>query len=241
MFILGAICCRAGSKGVKDKNIKCLDGKPLISYTIETALQCELLDDITVSTDSETVMKMAEQYEIKNIFKRPAELATDTASKWNVFIHLLETYEMRSGIKIDYIVDMDVTVPLKTREDIEGAIQTAIKNPVADVIITGYEPDRNPYFNMVEIGDDGFAHIVKQPHESIVSRQDAPVVYSLTPAAYVIKKEALYKYEHWSKAKCIIHPVPRERAIDIDTEMDFKIVEFFYHADKILEFVNVRQ
>src|SRR5438477_432480 len=126
MFLLGTVCCRAGSKGVKNKNIKLLCGKPLVAYTLETALLCILTDDIIVSTDSETVAEIARQYGVKFIINRPPELATDEASKWPVFIHVLETYEKTKQVRVDYIIDMDATAPLKTKDDIEGAIQTAL-------------------------------------------------------------------------------------------------------------------
>lgn len=226
MFILGTICCRGGSKGVKGKNIRPLKGKPLIAYTVEAALASGLLNDVIVSTDSELIADAARQAGIKTIIERPADLASDTASKWPVFIHALEAYEQLTGTPVDYMVDMDVTVPLKTSEDIDGAIQAALNDTETDVVITGYEPERNPYFNMMEVRDDGFAEIVKKSTKPIVRRQDAPAVYSLTPAAYVVKKETLYTVEHWSQAKCKIYPIPRERAIDIDTEIDFEIVEF---------------
>jgi len=226
MFILGTICCRGGSKGVKGKNVRPLQGKPLIAWTVETALKCRLLNDVIVSTDSEAIAEAAKQAGVKTLLQRPAELASDTASKWPVFIHAIEEYEKLTGNKVDYLVDMDVTVPLKTSADIDGAIQLALNDKEAEVIITGYHPERNPYFNMMEIREDGFAHIVKQTAKPIVRRQDAPVVYSLTPAAYVVKKEAFYAADHWSRAKCKIYPIPRERAIDIDTEIDFTIVEF---------------
>lgn len=226
MFILGTICCRGGSKGVKGKNIRPLKGRPLITYTVEAALASQLLNDVIVSTDSELIADAAKQAGIKKTIQRPADLASDTASKWPVFIHALEEYERLTGITVDYLVDMDVTVPLKTSNDIDGAIQAALNNPVTDVVITGYEPERNPYFNMMEVQEDGFAEIVKKSAKPIVRRQDAPEVYSLTPAAYVVKKEALYTVEHWSQAKCKIYPIPRERAVDIDTEIDFDIVEF---------------
>ncbi len=226
MFILGTICCRGGSKGVKGKNIRPLKGVPLIAYTVKTGLQCHLLNDVIVSTDSDEIALAAKTAGIKTIIQRPAELASDTASKWPVFIHAVEEYEKLTGVTVDYLVDMDVTVPLKTPADIAGAIQTALDDNTADVVITGYEPERNPYFNMMEIAADGFAHIVKQSEKPIVRRQDAPTVYSLTPAAYVVKKQALYNFSHWSRAKCKIYPIPRERAVDIDTEVDFNIVEF---------------
>jgi N-acylneuraminate cytidylyltransferase/CMP-N,N'-diacetyllegionaminic acid synthase len=226
MFILGTICCRGGSKGVPGKNIKLLNGKPLIAYTIETAIASSLLNDVIISTDSEVIADTAKQFGANVPFMRPNDLATDTASKWPVFIHAVETYEKMYGVTVDYLVDMDVTVPLKTPIDINGAIQKALDDTNVDVVITGYEPERNPYFNMMEIRPDGFAEIVKKGVKPIVRRQDAPEVYSLTPAAYVVKKSALYEFEHWSKAKCKIYPMPRERAVDIDTEIDFKIVEF---------------
>lgn len=226
MFILGTICCRGGSKGVPGKNIKPLLGKPLIAYTIEEAQKSSLLNDTIVSTDSEEIAAVAKQFGIKETLERPAALATDTASKWPVFIHALETYEQQHNMKVDYLVDMDITVPLKTAEDIDGAIQLALNDAAVDVVITAYEPERNPYFNMMEVGENGFATIVKKSSKPIVRRQDAPSVYSLCPAAYVVKKEALYKYDHWSNANCKLYVMPRNRAIDIDTALDFKLVEF---------------
>jgi N-acylneuraminate cytidylyltransferase/CMP-N,N'-diacetyllegionaminic acid synthase len=231
-MILATICCRGGSKGVPGKNVKLLHGKPLISYTIETANKSALISDLIISTDSDEIADAAKSAGAKVPFMRPEHLANDTASKWPVFIHAVEEYEKLTGATVEYLVDLDVTVPLKTAEDIDGAIQRAKDNPQVDVVITGYEPERNPYFNMMEVKDNGLAEIVKKTEKPIVRRQDAPEVYSLTPAVYVIKKSALYDYEHWSKAKCMVHPIPRERAVDIDTEIDFKIVEFLMEYTK---------
>jgi CMP-N,N'-diacetyllegionaminic acid synthase len=225
-MILATICCRGGSKGVPGKNIRDLKGKPLIAYTIASAKNTSLIDDLIISTDDERIADVAKQYGALVPFMRPADLASDTASKWPVFIHAVETYEQLTGKTVDYLVDLDVTVPLKNAQDINGAIELALNDTSVDVVITGYEPERNPYFNMMEVNKDGYAEIVKKGERPIVRRQDAPQVYSLTPAAYVVKKSALYEFEHWSKAKCKIYPMPRERAVDIDTEIDFRIVEF---------------
>lgn len=225
-MILGTICCRGGSKGVLGKNIRPLNGIPLIVYTIATAKKSKYLNDLVVSSDSEDILNIAKENGIENTLVRSQELATDTASKWPVFINAVEEYERLSGKKVSYIVDMDVTVPLKTTDDIDKAIELALQSPEIDVVITGYEPERNPYFNMMEINGSGFAEMVKKTAKPIVRRQDAPKVFSLTPAAYVIKKEALYNYQHWSEAKCMISEMPRERAVDIDTELDFKLIEF---------------
>ena len=231
-MILGTICCRGGSKGVPGKNVRLLNGIPLVGHTILQARDSQLIDELLISTDSPEIGKVALEYGARFPFLRPLDLASDTASKWPVFIHALEYFEKESGKTVDYIVDMDVTVPLKTKHDIEKAIQLAKSRPDVDVVITGYEPERNPYFNMMELGENGYAQIVKTSSKPIVRRQDAPKVYSLSPAAYVIKKSALYNYEHWSKAKCLISPMPRERAIDIDSEFDFQLIEFILQNKK---------
>lgn len=225
-MILATICCRGGSKGVPSKNIRLLNGVPLIGHTILQANKCSNIEDLIISTDSAEIAKIAQSYGAEVPFLRPDNLASDTASKWPVFIHALEHYEKTTGKTVDYLVDLDVTVPLKTSEDIDAAITLARSRPDVDVVITGYEPERNPYFNMMEINEEGYAEIVKKSDKPIVRRQDAPVVYSLSPAAYVVKRSALYEYEHWSKAKCLISPMPRNRAIDIDSEFDFQLVEF---------------
>lgn len=231
-MILATICCRGGSQGVPGKNIKLLNGKPLIAYTIETAKRSALINKLIISTDDYAIAAIAKEYGASVPFMRPDDLASNTASKWPVFIHAVEAYEKLTGETVDYLVDLDVTVPLKNSHDIDGAIQMALSDTAIDVIITGYEPERNPYFNMMELGRDGLAKIVKKGSRPIVRRQDAPKVFSLTPAAYVVKKSALYDYEHWSKARCKIFEIPRERAIDIDTEIDFKIVEFLMSYTK---------
>lgn len=226
MFILGTICCRAGSKGVPGKNIKPLNGKPLIAYTIEVARQLPILNDLIVSTEDNDIATIAKQYGIEKILHRPASLAADDTSKWHVFRDVVVKYENEFGHCIDYIVDMDVTVPLKNTADISAAIQLALDNENADVVITAYEAERNPYFNMMEIKENGFAGVVKNTAMPVTGRQDAPKVFSLTPAAYVIKRNALFEKEHWSRASCLLSPMPRERAIDMDTLFDFEFIEF---------------
>lgn len=232
-MILGSICCRGGSKGVPGKNIKPLLGKPLIEYTIETGLKSKLIDELIVSTDSDSIAAIARSAGAVVPFMRPAELATDTANKWDVFKHLCESWELINNNTIDYLVDLDVTVPLKTEHDIDEAIRMALLYPDTDVVITGYDPERNPYFNMMEMKDDGTCHLVKNSTIPIVRRQDAPVIYSLTPAAFVIKRSAIFNLTHWSQGRCRISPMDRYRAIDIDTEFEFELVEFFMKKNKL--------
>lgn len=230
-MIVASICMRGGSKGVKGKNYKNLLGKPLLSYTIECAKKSSLLEDIVISSDSDLILELSGNYLPKdNLFKRDSKLATDTSSKWEVFRDLVLQYEKKNNVKISYLVDLDVTVPRRLPEHIDNCIKLS-KQTDSDVVITGYEPERNPYFNMMEEQEDGTAVIVKKSIKPIKNRQEAPNVYSLTPAVYVIKREALFKYDHWSNATCRILPIPRELAIDIDTELDFKLVEFLINEN----------
>ena len=232
-MILGCICCRGGSKGVPGKNIRPLLGKPLIEYTIEAGLKSTMIDELIVSTDSEEIASIARSAGAKVPFLRPSQLATDTANKWDVFRHLCESWESINNKTIDYLVDLDVTVPLKTEQDIDEVICMALSYPDTDVVITGYDPERNPYFNMMEVTTDGTSKIVKRSEKPIVRRQDAPKVYSLTPAAFVIKRSAIFNLTHWSQGKCRVYPMDRYRAIDIDTEFDFELVEFIMQKSKL--------
>lgn len=223
--IVGTICARGGSKGVTRKNIRPLNGKPLIYYTIECARLCPELDRTIISTDDDEFAQIARQYGAEVPFLRPAKLAQDTSSKWDVFRHAVETLEAQGNRRVDVLVDLDTGVPLRKPEDISMCINTILESD-ADVVVTAYVPDRNPYFNMVEVDTEGYARVSKPVEKAIARRQDAPQVYGLSPAAYAIRRDALWKYDHWAHSKMKICVIPHERAVDIDTELDFRFVEF---------------
>lgn len=224
--IVGAICARGGSKGVARKNIRPLNGKPLIYYTIECARSCPELDRTVISTDDNEFAQIARQYGADVPFMRPAHLAQDTSSKWDVFRNLVETLELIDQRRVDILVDLDTGVPLRMPEDITACIQTILEDDDVDVVVTAYTPDRNPYFNMVEVNAEGYATVSKPMEAAITRRQDAPKVYGLSPAVYAIRRDALWKYDHWAHSKMKICLMPHERAVDIDTELDFRFVEF---------------
>jgi len=231
LTIVGAICARGGSKGVPRKNLKYLAGKPLIAHTIECARACPLFDRIVTSTDDAEIADVARQHGSEVPFLRPSHLAQDDSPKWAVFRHLVQNLEQMTGGHVDVLVDLDTGVPLRQPADIVGCVEQLLSGD-AEVVATAYEAERNPYFNMVELGTDRFAKIVKPPAKPIANRQSAPQVYSLSPAVYAIVRDALWQYEHWSEAKLQIYPLPRERAIDIDSEFDFALVEYLMHAQK---------
>lgn len=224
MYVVGAICARGGSKGVPRKNLREIGGRSLLAHAVACAQEARTLHRIVVSTDDAEMAAAARRYGAEVPFMRPAELAQDQTSKWDVFRHLVSTLEGQDGRRVDVLVDLDTGVPLRRPDDVDGCVNQLLAGS-AEVVVTAYEPERNPYFNMVEPGPDGFCRIVKQPAEPIVARQAAPPVYALSPAVYAITRDALWRVEHWSQARLQVYPIPRLRAIDIDTEADLRLVE----------------
>lgn len=225
--IVACIFARGGSKGVPRKNIRLLTGKPLIAYSIEVALECELIDEVIVSTDDPEIADISRQYGAKTPFLRPPELAGDISPvlySWQHAIRMLNAREDHR--KIDVFVALPPTSPLRNADDIRKSIMTFSKD-ACDVVITVKDADRNPYFNMVSIDRDGYANLVIPPQNGrrFTRRQDAPVVYDMTTVAYVASPEYILKTEHILSGRVKTVLVPGERALDIDTELDFKIAE----------------
>lgn len=223
-MILGAVCARGGSRGVPGKALRRLKGRSLIAIAVDCALRCGDLDAVTVSTDDRTVAEEAHQHGADVPFLRPGRLAESRTPKWLVFRHLVDEWEKRHACKVEILVDLDVSVPLRIPEDISRCIHTLTRGE-ADVVMTAFKPVRNPYFNMVECDPGHGCRIVKQPPDPVHNRQEAPTVYGLSPAVYAIRRRALDAFEHWSLASMDVVEIPRTRAWDIDEDIDFKIVE----------------
>ena len=220
MKTIVTICARGGSRGVPGKNVRLLRGKPLIVHTIEHALACPAIEGIYVSTDSAQVAEIAYAAGAIVPYMRPAELATDAAPKVPVIEHLVD-FLQKSGKSIERIVDLDPTSPLRTVDDIQACLD--LFDDQTDVVITGYEAEKNPYFNMVEMKSDGNIGVVKTPPSAIAGRQGAPAVFSMNASIYVWRREALARGLWGGRVK--LHVMPRERSIDIDSEIDFALVE----------------
>lgn len=220
MTTVCTICARGGSKGVPRKNVRTLWGKPLIAHTIAQAQACDLIDAIYVSTDDDEIAQIARDCGAIVPFKRPAELATSEAGKLAVIIHLVDHIEA-SGVNVTRVVDLDPTSPLREVDDITNAV--ALLEDDTDVVITGYAADKNPYFNMVEAKEDGNFRLVREPEGAVLSRQVAPAVYSMNGSVYVWHRETLAS-GLWS-GRTKLYEMPHERSVDIDNEIDFKLVE----------------
>lgn len=224
MRILSTICARGGSRGIKNKNIRPLLNKPLIAHTIEQVKAWGKADRIVCSSDSEEIKRIARQYGAETPFTRPEKLSGDTVLKKYVVRHCLNFCEKENNIKYDYILDLDCTSPLRLVSDIERAFNQ-LHNSDADLLISAYKADRNPYFNMVEFDDKGFLHLCKRPKVPIVARQQAPLVMALNASFYFYRRKFLLKECDVMDGKVIIYEMP-DTSIDIDREIDYKFIEF---------------
>jgi len=218
------ICARGGSKGVKNKNIRELAGKPLIAHTIEQARSSGLFELIAVSSDSSEILDTARRLGADLMVERPAELATDTAAKLPAIRHCVEEAEKFKGRRFNIVVDLDVTSPLRLPEDIRGAVELLESRGITNVI-TGTPARRSPYFNLVELGEDGVVRLSKPLASPIVRRQDSPQCFDMNASIYVWLRDALFDHPAVFAADTRLYLMPEERSIDIDSELEFEFVE----------------
>lgn len=219
------ICARGGSKGVKNKNIRSLHGKPLIAYSILQAKETGLFDAVAVSSDSAEILAAAAAWGADYLIERPDELATDQAAKLPAICHCVLEAERRAGISFDIVVDLDATSPLRTADDIVQCVRLLESCGVSNVI-TGAPARRSPYFNLVELDENGFARLSKKLKQPVVRRQDSPKCYDMNASVYVWKRESLLASPAVFNPDTLLYEMPEERSIDIDSELDFKMVEF---------------
>jgi len=223
--ILCTICARAGSKGVKNKNIRDLHGKPLIAYTIEQARATEIFNHIVVSTDSDEIAEIAIEYGAEVFFKRSSEMASDTAGKLQVIRDAFIRSEAHYDKKFDYLVDLDATSPLRIVEDITTCVDK-LRNSDFNNIITAAPSRRSPYFNMVELDIDDNVRLSKSLNNNVTRRQDSPQVFDMNASIYVWNRQAILNDESVISEKTGLYVMPEERSLDIDSELDFTIVSF---------------
>jgi CMP-N-acetylneuraminic acid synthetase len=224
MKYIALICARGGSKGLPGKNIKPLNGTPLIGWSIKIAKKVERVSRVIVSTDSEEIAKIALEYGAEVPFMRPQELALDDSSEWLVWRHAINYLESQHGEKIDSLVVLSVTAPLRSVGDVNSCIDVFEKGEV-DSVITVSEANRNPYFNMVVNDNKGYSSLVILPDNKITRRQDSPKVFDMTTVAYVVNTDFIKTFNGIFDGKVRSVCIPTERAIDIDTMLDFRIAE----------------
>ena len=335
---LCSVCVRGGSKGVPFKNIRPLLGKPLLIHSLDQARESGLFDYIVVSSDSEDILQLAEDWGVDHSIERPADLVTDTAAKLPAIQHCFSTAETMSGIRFDTVVDLDATSPLRNQSDLKGALELLESGDSVTNVITGTPARRSPYFNLIELDESGSVHLsgirlrwkemlvppeislqdvldiiartgqiafVVDPllhllgtvtdrdvrtallqgaklkdtvknimnlhpttasdqmdeeeiwslfHQTnllhipvldkenrlvsvrsmgaIVRRQDTPPCYDLNASIYAWWRDSLLSARHVIQPKTRLYVMPDERSVDIDSELDFRWVEFLMNDQR---------
>ncbi len=221
MKVLTIIPARGGSKGIPHKNIKPLNGKPLIYYTIDCARAICDDEDICVSTDDSEIIKCVEDYGLKVPFVRPAELATDTAGSYEVLLHALDFYE-KQGRYYDVVLLLQNTSPFRTSIHVNEALE--LYKPEIDMVVSVKETSSNPYYNCFEENDKGFLKISKGDG-LYTRRQDVPKAYEYNGAIYVINPASLKKMPLGKFSKKIKYVMDDIHSVDLDNMIDWKFAE----------------
>jgi CMP-N,N'-diacetyllegionaminic acid synthase len=231
---LVTICARGGSKGIPGKNIRPLNGLPLIAYTIKTATEiAKSIDaDVILSTDSTEIKSVAANYGLRTEYVRPEHLANDRAGKIDAIVDALAFSENSWGRQYDYVIDLDVTSPIRTQGDVLKALDQLKSIPDALNIFSVSPANRNPYFNMVELDANGYAQVVKNTG-NIKSRQAAPRVYDMNASFYIFRKR-------FFEEGCRVSTTPKSLAyvmdhlcFDLDHEIDFLFMDYLVRENII--------
>ncbi len=236
MNILITICARGGSKGIPGKNIKILGGKPLIAYTIDTANKVKekyTSTAVALSTDSEEIKNVAAKYGLKTSYTRPDRLAGDNVGKIDAIQDVLFFHEKLHNMKYDYVLDMDVTSPLRNLEDIEKALTILQQDKEALNIFSVSEANRNPYFNMVEKKESGYYEAVKSLESNFLTRQSSPKVYDMNASFYIYRR-SFFEEGHKGAItkKSLIYVVPHV-CFDLDHPIDFDMMSYLVDNNKL--------
>jgi CMP-N-acetylneuraminic acid synthetase len=223
------IAARGGSKGIPNKNIKIINGKPLIAYTIEKALKSKIFSNVIVSTDSKKIASISKKYGASIPFIRPKNLATSKSDGKDVILHGIKMLKALD-YDFDILVSLDCTVPFLKINDIKKSIKL-IKTKKSPVVCGVYKQHLNPYFNIAEINSKGYLKLVKEIKNNPKNRQDAPVVYQLN-GLYTIDTKKFLK--NGKKIFKQMYPceIPIENGLMIDTKFEFKIAKLIIENSK---------
>ena len=227
MKVLGLICARGGSKGIRGKNIKQLCGKPLIAWTIESGLQCPDIDDIVVSTDDKKIANVATGFGASVPFLRPQHLAQDTTKQIDAIAHALATLK-ENGKTYDAVALLQPTCPLRLPEDISAALMI-FSNTGSDSVISVTKEDGVTLSTYYDLNKEGLAIPKFATPKDGTNRQDFSPIYRRCGVIYIFLPNEIMKRKSLYGRSISAYIVPKERAFDIDTAFDWKLTEFLMH------------
>lgn len=231
MKILLTICARGGSKGIPGKNIKMLAGKPLIQYTVDTARawiasRADLDVDIVLSTDSDEIRDVAARCGLECDYRRPEWLADDVVSKVDAIKDVTLWAENVKGCKYDYVLDLDVTSPMRTLGDIDRVVAMAVEHPEALTVFTVSPCRRNPYFNQVECKPTGYYGVVKTG--DFTSRQTSPRVYDINGSIYIYARAMMDREAPRAVTERTLVVEMDHPCFDLDEPEDYEYMAYLF-------------
>lgn len=230
MKVLVVIPARGGSKGIPYKNIKPLNGKPLIYYSIDVARQFTTDDNICVTTDDDKIIEVVEKYGLKVPFKRPDYLATDTCGSNEVIQHAYKFFADKGNV-YDAVLLLQPTSPFRKVEFLKEAV--ALYDPSVDMVTSVKSAPCNPYYDGFEENEDGYLTICKGDG-SVQRRQDAPEVWQLNGSIYVINPKSLMEKGMAGFTRIRKYPMQEYYSVDIDNPFDWKVAELVI-SEKLIE------
>ena len=233
MNILITICGRGGSKGLPGKNVRLLNGKPLLSFSVDVAKRFseKYHTDIALSTDDNEIKKVAEQFGLQTTYSRPEYLAIDTAGKIETIAHLLFFEEKNRNKHYDFVLDLDITSPLRTLKDLKEAFKIIKADNNALNLFSVNPANRNPYFNMVEQRPSGYFGLIK--NGEFVTRQSSPKVYDMNASFYFFRR-AFFNNGNTTVItdRSLIYEMPHI-CFDLDRSIDFEFMEYLIENHKL--------
>lgn len=220
---LAIIPARGGSKGLPGKNIKMLNNKPIIAWSIEAGLKSQYMDNVAVSTDSEEIAEVAKTYGAEIPFLRDASLANDTASSFSVIKNVIDFYK-KQNITYDFIVLLEPTSPLREVSDIDLAIEKLLSSTADSIVGIAKTEDQNPAF-LIHKNEKNFISGYENKEMQVLRRQDIKDVYFFEGTIYVSKTDALLTTQTFYHKNTIGYEVPKYKSLEIDDIYDFVMVE----------------
>lgn len=224
------VFARGGSKGLPGKNLMKIDGVSLIGRAVRIALEVPEIEKVIVSTDDPAIASEAVAHGAIAPFLRPVELASDTSPEWASWRHAVRHLH-ENGDPFDRFVSVPATAPLRLARDVRNAIQI-FETSDCDLVMSMTEAERSPYFTIVSEQEDGFFLPAMRMEKPIHRRQDAPVVFDVTPVAYVTTPAHIERAFGYYDGRIKANFVPRERAVDIDTEVDLEVARALFARQK---------
>ncbi len=223
--IAALITARGGSKGIPKKSIAKLCGKPLIQWTVESALESKYIDKVFLSTDSDEIINSVKRFPVEVPFKRPKSLASDKATSTDVILHFID-WMKESGNEYDTLLLLQPTSPFRKSEHIDSSIKKFFSSKNALSLISVTENIKSPYLSR-KVNSKGFMENIFNV-KSEKRRQDIPVTYYINGAIYLMDAKDFQKYKTFQTPKTLSYIMPRYSSVDIDEPMDLKIAELYY-------------